>query len=111
MTRSVRQQSLDYAFALSAIAASLLIRWPLHLLLEGRRPYLTLFGGVALAVWISRWKPATLAALVGFLAANYFLGSPENVLGLNAKFAVEVVIYALSTGLIIFTGESLHRAR
>lgn len=111
MKRSARQQSLDYVIALSAMAAALLIRWPLYPLLEGRRPYLTLFGGVALAVWISRWKPATLAAMVGFLAANYFFASPENLLGLNAFFVTEFVFYALSVGLIIFTGESLHRAR
>ena len=111
MKQSVRQQSLDCIIALAVMTAALLIRWPLDSVLEGRRPYLTLFGGVALAIWATRWKPATLAAVVGFLAANYFIAAPENVFDINRFFVAEFGVYILSAGLIIFSGESWHRAQ
>jgi PAS domain S-box-containing protein len=100
-----------YAVAFAAVAAALLLRWPLWPLLEGRRPYLTLFGGVAAAVWFARWKPAAMAAILGFVAANYFLAEPEGAQAFNTSFLVELVGYALSVGLIIVFGEFLHRAR
>jgi PAS domain S-box-containing protein len=108
--RQKRRQYLDYIIALSVMAAALAVHWPLYPLLGGSRPYLTLFGGVALAVWFARWKPATLAAIFGFLIANYFLVAPQHALVLNTLF-FEFFGFALSAGLIIFFGETMHRAR
>ena len=99
------------ARALLAIAASLLIRIPLDPILGVRRPYLTLFGGVALAIWMSGWRAASIAAIAGFLAADYFFADPPNAIVFDAFFATEFLVYALSAGLIIFFGETMHRAR
>ena len=103
--------ALDYFVALAIVVAALLLRLALDSLLGGRRPYLTLFGGVALAIWLTRWKPAAVAALVGFVAANYFLAELRYGIDLNTLFFVELAVYSLSAGLIIFGGEALHRAR
>jgi PAS domain-containing protein len=97
--------------ALGAMAVALLIRWPLYPLLENRRPYLTLFAAVAFAVWFARWRPATVAAIVGFLAANYFLAEPQAGMVFDTFFLMELAGYGLSAGFIIFFGEALHRAR
>src|SRR5687767_9391148 len=109
--KGLRQQSLPYLIALAVIGAALLLRIPLYPLLGGSRPYLTLFGGVAIAVWFARWKPAAIAAAIGFVLANYFLAATENTFAFNAFFVSEFTVYALSAGFIIFVGETLHRAR
>jgi PAS domain S-box-containing protein len=83
----------------------------LNPILEEKLPYLTLFGGIALAVWLSRWKPAALAALLGFAAAHYFLVERDTVVTVDAFFAAELAGYALSAGAIISFGEAMHRAR
>ncbi|MBX9792219.1 MAG: PAS domain S-box protein [Pirellulales bacterium] len=103
--------ALDYIAALAIVAAALILRLALDSLLGGRRPYLTLFGGVALAIWLTRWKPAAVAALVGFVAANFFVAAPQDGIVLNSFFFVELAVYSLSAGLIILGGEALHRAR
>jgi K+-sensing histidine kinase KdpD len=96
-----------YLVALAVVAASLFARWSLQPLLGGSRPYLTLFAGIALAAWLKRWKPAAVAAAVGFFVANrFFTPSPH-----FDTFLAEAVGYALSAGLIIFAGEEMHRAR
>ncbi len=74
--RSSRGTLYECLVALGAVAVMLLIRWPLEPLLDGSVPYLTCFGAVAFALWHGRWKPAALAAIVGFLAANYFVAPP-----------------------------------
>lgn len=100
----------DYLVAIAVVGVALAFRLAILGILENRRPYLTLFGGVALAVWLTRWKPASVAALIGFLAAHrLFVPQGDSVhLGF---FAAELATYTLSAGFIIFMGESLHRAR
>src|SRR5688572_20167162 len=65
-----------YLIALGVVILTMLICWPLHSILEDRVPYLTLFGAVAFASWIGRWKVGVFAALIGFVAANYFIVPP-----------------------------------
>jgi PAS domain S-box-containing protein len=100
-----------YIAALGAVAAMTLIRWPLQPLLGDRVPYLTMFGAVAFAVWFGRWKPAFLAAVAGFVAANYFIVEPAFAPQSPFVVLLEFLGYALSTGLIILFGESMHRMR
>jgi PAS domain S-box-containing protein len=111
MKEKLKQQVLGYVMALAAIAAALAIRWPLYPLLDNRRPYLTLFAAVAFAVWFARWRPAVLAAIIGFLAANYYLADPQAGFVFDSFFLIEFAGYALSAGFIIFFGEAMHRAR
>jgi PAS domain S-box-containing protein len=80
----------------------------LNPVLEDRLPYLTLFGGIALAIWLSRWKQAALAALLGYAAAHYFSDAEDTSI---AYLAAGLAGYALSAGFIISFGEAMHRAR
>lgn len=110
MKRQLQQYVVSYGTALAAVALALGIRLLLYPLLQDRRPYLTLFGAVAFAVWFARWRPATLAAIVGFLAAYYLLVEPHTAFSIPI-FLTELSGYALSTGFIIFFGEAMHLAR
>ena len=100
-----------YGVALVITGCSLLIRWPLYPWLEGGRPYLTLFGGVAIVAWLVRWRIAVLAAVVGFIAANYFLVLPRSAFVLNATTVIEFAAYSASIGLVILFAEMMHRAK
>src|SRR5439155_17471330 len=57
-----------------------------------------------------RWKPAALASVAGFFAANYSIATPHAIV-LNAQFITELGVYLTSSGFIIYFGEAMHRAR
>jgi len=99
-----------YVAAVLAVGLSVLLRFALTPFLAEARPYLTLFGGVALASWLSRWRPASLAAILGFVEARFFFAKAESASVLSFSIA-EFAGYALSAGFIIFFGEMLHRSR
>jgi hypothetical protein len=77
--------------ALAATASALLMRWALTPWVGGQRPYLTLFAAVAFAVWFVRWRPATVAAVVGFLGANYFFVMSREALVLDGTFWADLI--------------------
>lgn len=100
-----------YGGAFCAVALSLLVRWLLDPLLGYNHLFLTLYGGVALTAWLCRWRPAAVAAVAGFLASDYLFVPPRHSLAFSPVFIVDVVGYFLSSALIIFGGEWMHRAR
>ena len=100
-----------HAIALLSVTAAVLLRWILIPVLHDNFPFITLYGAVAIAVWYSRWQPAALASLIGYLAARYLFFTPTD----NSAFMVVgevfgLVAYGLSCGLIIYFGERMHRA-
>lgn len=99
----------QYLLAFAAVGAALLLRVSLEPILEGARPYITLFGGIAVAVWLGRWKAAALAAGAGFVAANYFFPNPRPF-SYSFQF-IEILGFVFSAGFIIFFGEAMHLAR
>jgi hypothetical protein len=95
-----------YAIALLSVVAAVLLRWILIPVLHDNFPFITLYGAVAIAVWYARWQPATLASLLGYVAARYLFFTPTE----NAAFTiigemVGLTAYGLSSGLIIYFGE------
>lgn len=103
---------VGYLIALLVVVLAVLARLPLSPILGDRRPYLTLFGAVALAAWLARWRPATLAAIVGFILANrLFTSAADPEAGRVTFLFAEFIVYAISAGMIIYLGERLHRAR
>ena len=88
----------------------MVVRLLLSPVLEAQRPYLTLFGGIALAIWLTRWKPTAVAAALGFFAAHALTNRTDGTVH-TAFFAIEFACYTLSAGMIIWVGEHLHRAR
>jgi signal transduction histidine kinase len=98
--------------ALLSVVAALLLRRFLDPFVGDALPYLTLFGGVALAVWFSGWVAATAVALIGFLAVDYCFISPRGRFHFDEQvFWVGFLGYAISCGLIILFGEVTRRAR
>ena len=96
-----------YILALLIMALALLIRLPLSPVFGG--PYTTLFAGVALAAWLTRWKATIVAAMVAFIAANrVYVTDP---LSLRLADFIDLGVYAISAATIIFLVEHLQRSR
>jgi len=101
-----------YGGALTAVLAALLFRWLLTPWLGTSVPFVTLFGAVAVAVWIGGWMPALLAAVVGYASIGaLFITSPESLVPRSSADWMQLALFSISVGLIIGLGESMRRAR
>lgn len=90
----------------------LVLRWALDPWLGDAIPLVTLYGGVAIAVWYAGYRPALLSAIFGFLGADYFFTAPRLQFGpFHGHFWVALFAYAISSGAIIGFGEAMQRAR
>jgi hypothetical protein len=59
------------------MTTALLLRWFMLPWVGYMFPFATVFGAVAIAVWIGGWKPATVAAAVGFVGASVLFLDPS----------------------------------
>lgn len=93
-------------------AAAVLVRWLLDPWLGDSLPFATLYGTVALAVWLGGWRPAVLAAVLGVFACQVLFVAPRGSLGLDqARPLVGTLTCLASCGLIIGLGEAMQAAR
>jgi PAS domain S-box-containing protein len=99
-----------YAVALSALVAAILLRGLIEPTLAGKLPFVTLFGAVAVAVWVGGYAPAVLVTVLGYAACQYLFIAPwgrfdelQNLLGLAA--------YVFTCSIIIAFGETMRRAQ
>ena len=53
---------------MAALAAAVALRWLLDPLLGDTLPLVTVFGAVAIAVWVGGWRHALLVAVAGYVA-------------------------------------------
>jgi len=108
----MRQPLKTYGIAIAAIAAAVLLRWLLDPWLGDSLPLVTLFGAVAFASWIGGYPPATLVAILGYVACAYLFMEPRGALGLDRLVnVIGLVTYAFTCLLILLIGEAMRRAR
>jgi hypothetical protein len=72
-----RQGASGYGIAALCMVVAIVARILLDPFLGESRPFVTVFGGVAVAVWFARWRAATLAAVLGYAAAQYLIVFPR----------------------------------
>jgi PAS domain S-box-containing protein len=112
MSSSARESALAYAVALASLTAAVLLRWLLDPVMRDTLPLTTLFGAVAVTVWIGGYRPALVVAAIGYLACDYLFIVPRGVHGLNEpRNLIGLFLYLLSTAIVIGFGEALRRAR
>jgi PAS domain S-box-containing protein len=71
-----------------------------------------LYGAVALAVWLGGYRPALLAAVLGYLACDWLFIEPRGTFGLGiARNLIGLVAYLVSCGIIVGFGEALLASR
>src|SRR4029434_3805212 len=82
---SARLERLSTRFAspvsLSLVALAIVVRWLLDPWLGDTLPLVTLYGAVTAAVWIGGYSQGVVAAIVGYLACDYFFIAPRGVFG------------------------------
>ena len=104
--------AVRYTAAIAIAAAAVVLRWFLLPWLKSDLPYATLFGAVAVAVWMGGWGPALAAAVSGLIGTALLFGTPETLLGAAAvRTGFAVGVYAVTCGLIIGLGQTMRRAR
>jgi PAS domain S-box-containing protein len=101
-----------YLVAGAATAVAVLVRWLLDPWLGDYLPFPTLYGAVAVAVWFGGYRPALLAAVVGYLACDWLFAEPRGAIGLDsARSVIGLGAYLVSCGIIVGFGEAMHAAR
>ena len=101
-----------YLVALAAVAVATGVRWSLDPWLGGGAVTIYLFGAIVVAVWYGGYRPGVLAAIAGYVAANYlFLGERGTVGFSTSQDFLRFAGFAGSASLIIALGGAMHAAR
>jgi signal transduction histidine kinase/ActR/RegA family two-component response regulator len=101
-----------YLFAALVIAAAVLLRYLIDPWLGDQLALATLYGAVAIAVWIGGWGPALFAAALGYIACDWLFIQPRHAIGpLDAVHLISLAAYLLSCGIIAGLGEAMRVAR
>ena len=112
MTRTTGKQLAAHATAAAATAAAVVVRWLLDPVLGESLPLVTLFGAVAAAVWVGGYRPALLAAVLGYAACAYLFIEPRGSLGLDeTRNLVGLLAYLATCSVIIGFGEAVRVAQ
>lgn len=109
---SVRRTLAVYAASLLAAFLAVVIRGLLDPFLGERLPLVTLFGAVALAVFLGGYGPALLVTALGYLACDYQFIAPRGSIGSTyAPNVHELIAFLATCAVIIALGEGMRAAR
>ena len=101
-----------YGLTLAVLAAAVLLRWLLDPLMGDSLPLVTLFGVVAVAVWVGGYRPALLVVVLGYFACAYLFIEPRGHHGLDeARNLAGLFAYLLTSAIIIGFGEAMRIAQ
>lgn len=107
----MRSRPVAYLISFAALAAVVGIRWLLDPVLGDALPLVTLFGAVALGVWIGGIGPAIINTLLGYVACSYLFIEPRGQLfPIAVAEFVGLVAYLCTCTIIIALGEAMRRA-
>lgn len=110
LLRDRRPNLLQHLAAAGCVAIALLLRNLLDPALGDRQPFSLLFGAVALTVWLSGYKPALTATVLGYLGADYFFTDPRGQVSISTDHQlIGLLFYLSSCAIVIAFGESLRR--
>ncbi|HEY4312174.1 MAG TPA: PAS domain S-box protein [Pirellulales bacterium] len=110
---TMRSRSSHYAIAALAVAAATLIRFLLDPLVGDRFLLPTYFAAIGFAAWYAGVRVAIFAAILSYLAADYFFIPPDAALPLTHWDETTVnafVAFIVVTATILILTELLNRA-
>ncbi len=103
---------MSYLLTAVALVVAVLIRWLLDPLMGDTLPLVTLFGAVAVAVWVGGPRPAVAAALLGYVACLYLFIEPRGSMGFNGiQGAIGLAAYLFTCAFIVGFGQAARRAQ
>ncbi|MEO5619138.1 MAG: DUF4118 domain-containing protein, partial [Candidatus Eisenbacteria bacterium] len=103
-------ESRGYLIAVISTAAAILLRWLLDPWLGDRQPLVPLLGAVAAAAVFGGYRPALIATVLGFLAADYLFYEPRHTF-VHPRDYFDFGLYLITCVVIIVLSEGLRRAR
>src|SRR5262249_18731491 len=111
MRETFRARLVPYGAAVVAPAVTLLVRWPLQVVLGDRVLYMAFFPAVLLAAYFGGFWPGLVATALSGLAATYFLVDPIYSLAITTVHdAVAVSLFLLVSTVISALSESRLRS-
>jgi PAS domain S-box-containing protein len=112
MSKSAGERLFAYGVTVLAVAVAVWVRWLIDPWVGDYLPLATLFVAVAFAVWIGGYRPAVLAAVLGFLACKYLFIDPRGYIVVpGARDLIRLLAYFISCAVIIGFGEVLRATR
>jgi len=107
-----RRPAASYSLSFAALAAAVLLRYLLDPWMGDALPLVTLFGAVAMAVWLGGYVPAVIVTIFGYLACSYFFIEPRGQIRLaDPGILIGVLAYLFTCSLIIGFGEAMRHAQ
>jgi PAS domain S-box-containing protein len=101
-----------YLVAVLSVVVAVLARWLLDPWLADYLPFCTLYGAVAVGVYVGGYRPGFLAAVLGFLACSYLFIEPRGSPWPSGTSQwVGFAAYLFSCGIIVGFGEALLASR
>lgn len=113
--RKISNSGLAYLLAIIFTLIAILLRMLLDPLLSHSLVFISLFGAVALSAWLSGYKPAIVASLVGYILCNYLFIYPRGHIHINPSDVLSFIAYIITCAIIIALAEKarseLHKCR
>jgi len=110
--RLVRSPLEVYSLTVGVVAAAVVARALLDPWMGSTLPLVTLFGAVAAAEWAGGYRPAIVAAVLGYVACDYLFIDPRGqIVVANAGHVIGLVAYLFTCALIIGFGEVTRSAQ
>jgi signal transduction histidine kinase/CheY-like chemotaxis protein len=101
-----------YFGAVALAVCAVLMRYFLIPWLGSTVPFATLFGAVAIAVWMGGWGPGLFTAVLGYLLTYTFIEEPSGTIAFGGgEDILALILYAVSCGLIIALGHNMRTAQ
>jgi signal transduction histidine kinase/CheY-like chemotaxis protein len=101
----------SYIGAVALAVCAVLVRYFLLPWVSTGLLYTTLFGAVAVAVWMGGWRPGVVTAALGYALSIVFVKPAGGVEFGTASDIFGVIVFGLSCGLIIALGHRMRAAR
>jgi PAS domain S-box-containing protein len=103
---------LRYAAAMVAVAMALAARAVFDRFLGEAHPFPFFLAAVALAAWYGGPRPAFLALILGYLAADWFFMAPRYHLGTHGPLGLfSLAVFVITSAVVIASIQTTQRAR
>jgi PAS domain S-box-containing protein len=98
--------------SIAALIAAVLLRWLLDPVMGNSLQVVTMFGAVAVAIWIAGYQAACLVAVVGYVACSYLFIEPRGRLVHNELSHIAgLIAYLFTCSIIVGIGEAMRAAQ
>jgi PAS domain S-box-containing protein len=110
--RRPRSAAVNYGLSFLGLIAAVLLRYALDQWMGNTLPLVTLFGAIGGAMWIGGYGPASVVAVLGYVACEYLFIEPRYTLALDhPRDLIGLTAYLFSSVIIIAFGEVARRTQ